>query len=148
MQRAITTTQKTSHHKSTINPPKKATSATSTPAHGINIACPPVNGGRPVDVFCGNIPEPLIVGVVLVGALPLVVAAAVGDELGAAPEVLVDTGPEEVVDAAAAPALDAQEQMALAASRTEAAEAWQEESTQPWAADWIAEYCEEEHWQA
>lgn len=85
--------------------------------------CPPVKGGRLVEVFCGRPPEPLVVGV-SVGVGALVVAAAVGD-------ALVDAGLEEVVEPALGLAVAAHEQMALAAIKTEAACALQEESTQP-----------------
>ncbi len=126
------------HHKSTIRPPKKATTAISAPTHGINIPDPPVKGGRPELVFCGMVPVPVAMGLEL---LVVVAAAAAAElvELGAAAEALVDTGPEEVVGPAPAePALDAQVQMAFAATRTDTAVAWQLESTQPWAAELIA----------
>ena len=98
-------------------------------------------------VFCGRLPEPLIVGpelLVVVGAAP----GAELVELGAAPEELVEPGLEEVVEAAAELAVATHEQMALAAIRTDAAVAWQFESTQPSAADWMAAYWELEHWHA
>ena len=64
------------YYNNIISPPKKATTTTSIPTHGTNIPCPPVKGARPVDVFNGSAPEPLIVGLsVMVGALPLVAAA-------------------------------------------------------------------------
>jgi hypothetical protein len=128
------------HHKSIIIPPKKATTAISAPTHGINIPDPPVNAGRPELVFCGVVPVPMIVEVELL----VVVAAAAGAELvelGAAAEALVATGVEEVVGPApAGPALDAQVQIAFAAARTDTAVAWQLESTQPWAAELMAAY--------
>ena len=128
------------HHKSTIRPPKKATTAISAPTHGINIPDPPVKGGRPELVFCGKVPVPTIEGVEVL----VVVATAAGAELvelGAAAEELVATGLEEVVGPAPAePALDAQVQIAFAAARTDTAVAWQLETTQGAAAALIAAY--------